>query len=410
MDESQEVIAQRLREVRAWRGLGLRTTAELAGLSHSYLAKLERGEKTVSKRATLEALATALRVSPTELAGKPWTRTAPPDREAHDALETLESALETVELGLDPGGPVRPWPALSAEVERLQQLQHVHADYAAQARLAPQLLRELHTAYVRHPQHRPQVLLGLVRCYASACWATKRLGVGGRGWPALAARLAQQCADELELPQWRGYAAWLRGDAAGELSRAQQYARSVRVIEQLSPASDQSEVLQACGMLHLSAALAAAAQADRETVATHLAEADALSQRMQTPVGGFAHLWFGAANVGIWRVSLATELGDPGEVLRAAQTVQPEAIPSPSRQAEYWADLGRVQLGQSATREHGVQSLLQAEQLAPQRVHNDLFAREAVAGLLRRARRDAGGREARGLGYRMGLAPAAAKE
>ncbi len=49
--------------------------------------------------------------------------------------------------------------------------------------------------------------------------------------------------------------------------------------------------------------------------------------------------------------------------------------------------------------------LVHAERLAPQRIRNDVIVREVVAGLLRRARRDAGGRELRGLAWRMGVAP-----
>jgi hypothetical protein len=41
--------------------------------------------------------------------------------------------------------------------------------------------------------------------------------------------------------------------------------------------------------------------------------------------------------------------------------------------------------------------LLHAEQLAPQLIYHDVFVRETVADLLRQARRDAGGRELRGL-------------
>jgi hypothetical protein len=49
--------------------------------------------------------------------------------------------------------------------------------------------------------------------------------------------------------------------------------------------------------------------------------------------------------------------------------------------------------------------LLHAEQLAPHMIRHDVFVRETVAGLLRQARRDAGGRELRGLAWRMGVAP-----
>jgi hypothetical protein len=53
----------------------------------------------------------------------------------------------------------------------------------------------------------------------------------------------------------------------------------------------------------------------------------------------------------------------------------------------------------------GVHVLLHAEHLVPQLIRNDLLVRETVAGLLRQARRDAGGRELRGLAWRMGIAP-----
>jgi hypothetical protein len=51
---------------------------------------------------------------------------------------------------------------------------------------------------------------------------------------------------------------------------------------------------------------------------------------------------------------------------------------------------------------------MRAEALAPQRVHADVFTREAVADHLRAARRDAGGRNLRGLAWRLGIAPEAA--
>ncbi|MGW5789197.1 helix-turn-helix domain-containing protein [Saccharopolyspora sp. NPDC003752] len=404
MEEPQDAIGARIREIRSWRQITLRATADLAGISRSYLSEIERGEKPVSKRAVLERLAAALRVSPTELTGRPWTRSDPLDAEAHEALTAIEAALEEYELGHDPGVAARPWPELAAEVQRLRELMHVHADYAAQGRLAPQLLGELHAAYVREPQHRREALLGLLHCYSSCTWTTKRLG--GRGLPLLAAREAQKCAEELEAPEWLGYVTWLRGDAAGGLSRSKQYQRSVLAAEEISSALDAPDVLQASGMLHLSAALASAAQADRATMNTHLAEAEAMANRLDGPVGNFAYMWFGTVNVGIWRVALSTELGDGPRVAEVARDVHPELIPSPSRQAEYWADLGRAQLASGpASREDGLASILRAEDLAPQRVRNDVFVREAVGDLLRRSRRDAGGRELRGLAFRMGLAP-----
>jgi hypothetical protein len=231
----------------------------------------------------------------------------------------------------------------------------------------------------------------------------KRLG--GRGLPSLAARAVQQCAETLGDPVWLGYSSYLRGDATGWLDRAGQYRRSVAAAETLTGELDCGDALQACGMLHLSAALAAGAQADHDTAAMHLQEASALADRMDTEVGTWAHLWFGPTNVGIWKTSIAVERREHGQALQAAKAVHPELLPSNPRQAQFWTEVGRALVMEKKTRHKGVHVLLHAEQLAPQLIHNDLLVREVVADLLRKARRDAGGRELRGLAWRMGIAP-----
>ncbi|MGH3784109.1 MAG: hypothetical protein ACRDRO_26695 [Pseudonocardiaceae bacterium] len=157
-----------------------------------------------------------------------------------------------------------------------------------------------------------------------------------------AARAVQQCAETLDDPVWLGYAAWLHGNATGRLDRAAQYRRSVTAADTLTSRLDSSDAVQACGMLYLSAALAAGVQADPDTVATHLTEAAALAARMDTEVGTWAHLWFGPTNVGIWRTSLAVEIGEHGQALEVAKTVHSELLPGNVRQAEFWAEVGRA--------------------------------------------------------------------
>jgi transcriptional regulator with XRE-family HTH domain len=295
VDEAQ-AFGRRLREVRSWRGLTLREAAGLAGRSFSFWGQVERGEQAVTNRKTLEAMAGALRVHPSELTEQPWTRQDPTGAEAHAGLKGIEIALERYELGIDPKVSVRAWPQIVEDLERLVTVMHWTGDYAAMGELAPVVLGELHGAYVRLPQQRPAVLVGLMRAYASAMWTTKRLG--GRGLPSLVVRAVQQCAETLDDPVWLGYAAYLRGDATGRLDRAGQYRRSVAAAESLTSRLACSDALQASGMLHLSAARAAGAQADHDTAASHLAEASALAARMDTEVGTWAHLWFsGSANI-----------------------------------------------------------------------------------------------------------------
>jgi transcriptional regulator with XRE-family HTH domain len=396
-------LGSRVREVRGWRQLSLRQAAGLAGLSSSEWGQIERGEKPVGNRRTLEGMAAVLRVHPSELTGQPWAPWDALNSEAHAGLIAMETALERYDLGVDPEVPVRDWSLIATDLERLGALVHCTADYAAQGQLTPALLGELHGAYVRLPQHRREVVLGLITAYSSVMWTTKRLGV--RGVPGLAARAVAQCAHALEDPVWLGYAAYLRGDATGHLDRAAQYRRCVTAAQALTGQLDDLDALQACGMLHLSAALATATQADQDTAATHLAEASALATRLGTEAGTWAHLWFGSTTVGIWRTSLAVELGEYAQAVEIAQAVHPELVPSTARAAVFWAELGRALTTSTETREKGLRLLRHAEQLAPQRIRHDIFVRETVADLLRQAHREAGGRELRGLAWRLGATP-----
>ena len=104
-------VGRRLREIRAWRGETLEVTAGLAGISYGYLGKLERGEKALENRHTLEAVARALRVAPTEFYPFPWQSTSPSATEAaHGGLVAVENALDAYEFGEDPDVEVREWP------------------------------------------------------------------------------------------------------------------------------------------------------------------------------------------------------------------------------------------------------------------------------------------------------------
>ncbi|MGH3834227.1 MAG: helix-turn-helix domain-containing protein [Pseudonocardiaceae bacterium] len=395
-------LGRRLGEVRCWRRLTLREAAGLARLSFSFWGQVERGEKAVTNRNTLEAMAGALRVHPSELTGQPWTRQDVASAEAHTGLKGIEIVLERYELGLDPEVSVRVWPQIQADIDRLVRLHDHVVDYAATGELAAALIGELQAAYLRLPQQRREVLLGLIQAHRVAMRITKDLG--DRGLPMVAVRAVQQCAEALDDPAWLGCATVVRGYATGPLDWAGQYRRSVATAETLTGELDSGDALQACGMLHLSAAVAAGARGDHDTSATHLDEASALAGRMDTEVGDWANLWFGPTMVGNRRTSVALKLGEHGQALEAAKAVHPELLPT-RNQAFFWSEVGRALCAEKKTRHKGVQVLLHAEHLAPQWIRTDLIIRETVAGLLRQARREAGGRELRGLAWRMGVAP-----
>lgn len=403
MDAEHAHIGSRIREVRLWRELDQAVVAHLAGMSQPQLSKIENGQRPVTRNAVLEALALALRVSPTDLTGQPYAPIDPLSAEAHAGITAIEAALDAYDLGTDPGGTPRAWPELAQAVEHLNDVLRADADYAALGSVIPGLLAELHATYVREPGRRRDVLVGLVYTYRAAAGVTKCLGV--RGLPMVAARLAQACTEELDAPEWLGFGSFVRGYAAGSLDRPHQYNLAVRTIDQLQPALDDANVVQAAGALHLNAALVKAAQGETDRARDHIADATELAARLPEHAGNFGWLHFSAGAAGIWRVSLGTELGEGAKVAEYARSVRPEAIEGKARRAAFLKDVGCALVNEKPTWETGVQLLSEAERVAPQLIRNNPFVREVVSAQLRRARRNAGGRELRGLAWRMGIAP-----
>lgn len=406
MSEANEAQAfgEQVRLTRHARGLGLRTAAGLAGMSYSNLAKIERGEVTVTSRNVLENIATALRMAPHDLTRQPLTLANPVAADAHAAVVDVEDALTEVKLGERPEGvDPRPVAEVLADVAHLNTVLRPKTDYAAQGAVLPQLMRELYALYATTPSR--EVLQAQLEVMHTAAVLCKNLGA--RGLPTLAAHHAREVAEELEDPAWLALAAWLRGHAAGSAGRSRQYTLSVNAADALTGHLGDPRAQQMFGMLNLNAALAAAAGHSPDPVRAreHLAEARATAHRMEVEVGTFGNLWFGRPNVGVWTVTLAAELGEgAGRVAELAKDVHPELIPSAARVAMYEADLGRALIGEKRYRLAGVQALVRAESVAPQRMHHNVLYRQAVAGGLRWAKATTPeGRELRRLAYVIGM-------
>lgn len=398
-------IGHRLREIRTWRGLSLRQAAGLAGFSAAYLSQIERGLKPVDKRSTLEALAAALQVAPSELAGVSMAGQLvdPVVAAARDTLPDLEAALSDVGFG-DAGIAPREWSAIQADLALLNHVHRPRADYAAQGRMLPGLIYELQ-ALAESPStaDRTDVLVGLMDAYHSAVVITRNLGV--RGLPALAAWHAHRVAEELDDPAWLGLAAWLRSSSPGG-GRARSLAVAEAGMVALEPHLADVRCRQMYGALHLNAALACTTGGDTSAAADHVTEAARVAEELGPPSDpgshGHGHLYFGPDNVGVWRVSLAVEGGEAGQVRELARGVVPERIPSAARQAAFWADLGLGLAQGRNTRAEAVEALLRAEAIAPVWVRTRPLVREGVTDLLRHVRHDTG-RRLRGMAYRMGL-------
>lgn len=96
------------------------------------------------------------------------------------------------------------------------------------------------------------------------------------------------------------------------------------------------------------------------------------------------------------------EAGNAEQALTYADAVEPRHLASSNRRAALRMEKARAyaMLGKDAD---AVRELRQAERLSPAQTHHHPLIRELVADMLTRSRREAGGRDLRGIAWRMNL-------
>jgi transcriptional regulator with XRE-family HTH domain len=403
MDET--TIGARLRILRRWRGLTQVELAGLADLSPSFVSMVEHGSRMLDRRSHIAALASALKVSETDLVGGPHLSSDRLQSDPHMAIPPLRVALQTNTLSSPAVDVGRPLAELHREVfGRIEPLRRV-CDYVALGQLLPDVLDELHwhAAAPADEAARRLALESLVEACVVAAALAKELNYPDLAH--LAALRAKEAAAFLDDPVQRGKAdfMWLL-----TLPRAGAWDRSLIAAEhaagQLEPHAHDRLAREVLGMITLTASLSAAATQRAETAAHWLTEAAAIARRVpDEPMRSWQS--FSAANVNIWRVTVGVERGESGgTVLELARNVNLDLFtPRASRRASFLVDVGRGLARERRTMPEAVRWLRKAEDTAPQRVRNSAAVRDTVAYLLNRATAAAGGRELRGMAARMGV-------
>ena len=403
MDEV--TIGARLRILRRWRSLTQVELAGLAGLSPSFVSMVEHGSRMLDRRSHIAALATALKVSETDLVGGPHLTPDPLQSDPHMSIPPLRVALQTNSLTRPAVDEARPLAQLHREVfGTIEPLRRV-CDYVAVGALLPSVIDELyrHAAAPEDEAVHRMALETLVEACVIAAAVTKELNYMDLAY--LAAQRAEEAAALLDDPVLKGKAdfMWLL-----TLPRVGSWDRNLAAAEQaandLEPHARDSLGLQVLGMLTLTASLSAAVIQSGDTASCWLDEAAKVGAQVPDEP---TRTWqsFSTTNVNIWRVSVGVERGETGgAVLESAKHVNLELLePRASRRAGFLADVGRGLAREPRTMPEAVHWLRQAEEAAPQRVRNSVAVRETVAYLLNRATAAAGGRELRGMAARMGV-------
>lgn len=310
-------------------------------------------------------------------------------------MKAIRRALIAVSRD-DPAGQVVPVDVLRTRTEDLL-VAAKGCEYEEVGRQLPALIRDLHTSLAAG-QDVDELLAMAVLLHIQGCQAF----LSTMGAPVdlcwQAATVARQLAREHGRPDVLGLATFGAANgllAAGEFDMAQAELNSVTV------PTNRSESTQLADMLALSRSLVAAADKRPSDVDAPLECAADLATR--TGDGNAYWLGFGPTNVGVWRMGIALEARDFAKAASIAEGLQPSLLPSATRQATYWANYGRALARLRGRQDDAVVALRKAELISPPRVQRHPFVREVLGELLARSRRDAVGRELRGMAYRAGL-------
>lgn len=151
---------------------------------------------------------------------------------------------------------------------------------------------------------------------------------------------------------------------AGHADTAQQMV--IDTAHALQPDLRSPEQLSVFGSLMETAAYTAAADGDRDTARTFIAEAVDAASRLGVD-GNHRYTSFGPTGVGLYQLSIARVMGDSGAAIEHARRINPAGIPSTERRARYWVDVARA-FHQWDKPEQCYRALLAAEQASPDEV------------------------------------------
>jgi transcriptional regulator with XRE-family HTH domain len=401
-DDSREWagIGLAVRRARRAKGLTLEQAAGLAGHTKSWLSKVENGTLPLDKRADIAALANALDVSADTLIGEP----APEVQARRDAwnLNPLRAILLDASPDDPPDVAARPVSVLRELNDQADQALR-WSKYDTLLPLLPGLIGELEVqAATADGAERVEALRLLVPATATAVITLRYAAQPDLAW--VAAERGRQAAALLADPVYEAAAAYTMAHARSSANRPRALMIMPRVADAFEPLAGQSRAArEVYGMLRLSAALACAVGGDHAAAEDHGAEA----ARIAEPLGDRADAFelFGVSNAGVWRTSMAVEAGNAERALEYASRIEPRALASANRRGALLMERGRAHamLGGSEHTAKAVKAFRAAERLSPAQVRNSPLIRETVGHLLNEAQRAAGGKELRGLAWRMGL-------
>jgi transcriptional regulator with XRE-family HTH domain len=377
--EYQVALGRKLADARRRRGLSQPELARMIDRSVAWVSQVERGVRRIDRMSVLEILADTLGIPLAELAAEsPVVAAVNEEQPGAAGLRLVLSGAWSLRAMLN-GHDVPLIDEVRGKVDRAWALTH-EARYADLADLLGDLVPELESgARAVAAGERPGMFELLASVYQACSAALAELDEPEASWIA---------AD-------RGMAAAERAGnpllvAAGAFRLvivflgARYYAQAAEVTRTAADAlwhiadGGTPEAMSMWGALTLQRAVTAAHLGDAQAAYGFLDRARQVADQVG-PGRNDYNTEFGPANVALYEIAVAVELGDAGRALRVASAIDTSGL-SPERQARMLIDVARAH-AQRRQVDSAVAALAQAEELTPEQVHAHALVRQVVADL-----------------------------
>jgi len=376
----QKALGQKIAAERHRRGLSQPELARMVGRSVAWVSQVERGVRKVDRMSVLEALAAALDVPLAELAAEaPVVAAVTEEPPGAGGLRLVLSGAYALRAMLD-GRRAPAISTLRTKARKAWELTHA-GRYVELTDLLRSLVPDLETAARSLPEkQRAEVSELLATTYQACSAALAKLGEPEAAW--IAADRAMAAAERAGNPMLVAAGAFRLVFVfinARHYDQAEETARTAA--EALWPMADQGDprAISLWGGLTLQRAVIAAHVNDPDTAYGQLDRASQIAARLGEGRGEY-NTEFGPANVRLYEIAVAVELGDAGRALRAAANVDTTGLAA-ERQARMLIDVARAHAQRRQVSE-AVAALLQAEAITPEQIRSHALVRRLVSDLL----------------------------
>ena len=375
-----KALGQKIAAERHRRGLSQPELARMVGRSVAWVSQVERGVRKIDRMSVLEALAAALEVPLVELAAEaPVVAAVTEEPPGAGGLRLVLSGAYALRAMLD-GRRAPAISTLRTKARKAWELTHA-GRYVELTDLLRSLVPDLETAARSLPEkQRAEVSELLATTYQACSAALAKLGEPEAAW--IAADRAMAAAERAGNPMLVAAGAFRLVFVfinARHYDQAEETAWTAA--EALWPMADQGDprAISLWGGLTLQRAVIAAHVNDPDTAYGQLDRASQIAARLGEGRGEY-NTEFGPANVRLYEIAVAVELGDAGRALRAAANVDTTGL-SAERQARMLIDVARAHAQRRQVSE-AVAALLQAEAITPEQIRSHALVRRLVSDLL----------------------------